>query len=260
MSQTLPSYFQLFLKAPHLVAAVEKCILYLQYDREFSYCLNKWASIAANSIPSNILHISPTGLRKLHHSCVTTYRCNINKKSQIKYSKSINNMSLDGYQKSDGMMLVNFFGNYSVTVYINCSHISSSKFTKTPQPIGSETWLVSKERTYMGKWHEFTRLCLDNGLPKKKNTKKMKALITDDRKRPPSRWRKHPSRGNVTKRWWMLIVKFRLVAMVDFTNWIRHQTNTERQNHLPHSHSHSLRLNNLQSWNFGATVVRVENI
>lgn len=50
--------FPVFVKAPHLVPAVEKCILYFQYGRDFSYCSNKWASIAAKSIPSSIPHLS----------------------------------------------------------------------------------------------------------------------------------------------------------------------------------------------------------
>lgn len=47
-----------FVRAPLLVPAVEKCILYLQSMREFTYCLNKWALIAAKGIPSSILHLS----------------------------------------------------------------------------------------------------------------------------------------------------------------------------------------------------------
>lgn len=67
----------------------------------------------------------------------------------------------------DEMMLVNSFGKYSVTAYINCSHIISLHWTRTQWPIGSQMWLVNKESTYKGRRHEF----MDNGLQKKKKRK-----------------------------------------------------------------------------------------
>lgn len=44
-------------------------------------------------------------------------------------------------------MLVNLFGNYSLTVYINCTHIHSSEFTALDRPIGSQTWFAIEDHT-----------------------------------------------------------------------------------------------------------------
>lgn len=83
---------------------MEKCILYLEYDRELSYCLNELPSTAVNRIPFNILHLSLS--RFLSHWASQTASFVLNhipilygQKWQMKYMQIINNMSLDGYQK-----------------------------------------------------------------------------------------------------------------------------------------------------------------
>lgn len=93
-----------FVKAPNLVPAVEKCILYLEYDRELSYCLNELPSTAVNRISFQILHRSLS--RFLSHWASQTASFVLNhipilyeQQWQMKYIQIINNMSLDGCRK-----------------------------------------------------------------------------------------------------------------------------------------------------------------
>lgn len=91
VSQTLTSFFR-FCKAPHLVPAVEKCILYFLYDSGLSYSLTLFPSTTATD--RSFYHaasftLSPTELHKLFHSRLTTHQSYVDQNGKLNIFESL---------------------------------------------------------------------------------------------------------------------------------------------------------------------------
>lgn len=116
--------------------------------------------------------------------------------------------------------------------------VTSVHPTSLHRPIGSETWLLNTERIFMVKLHEFIHPCLENGLQKRKEKilnyrwQKAATLKCNSTRTKMKKVSKQGERCRVTMN---LDCQVQRCGDGWFTNWIRHQTNTERQNHLPHS-------------------------